>query len=115
MKNLMIVLSIVAMVPFHNACTRSVDIREQNMAITSVQCRAINDPVDDMGVEHPMRYNRCTPLPLRQFWHGPEKCPSEEGTAYVGMTEEFLVFYACFQDSDIFSNATVGQSEYGGN
>ena len=76
------------------------------MAITSVQCRVINGQVDDLGVDHPMRYKCCTPLPLRQFWHGPKKFPSEDGTAYVGATEEFLVFYACFQDSDIFSHAT---------
>ena len=106
MKGRMIVLSIVAMVPCYNACTKPVDIREQNMAITSVQCRVINGQVDDLGVDHPMRYKCCTPLPLRQFWHGPEKFPSEDGTAYVGATEEFLVFYACFQDSDIFSHAT---------
>ena len=106
MKGRMIVLSIVAMVPCHNACTKPVDIREQNMAITSVQCRVINGQVDDLGVDHPMRYKCCTPLPLRQFRHGPKKFPSEDGTAYVGATEEFLVFYACFQDSDIFSHAT---------
>ena len=106
MKDVTIIVCIVVMGLCYTACTKPIDTREQAMATMSVQCNIITSFVDDFGSDHPTKYKHCEPLPLRTFWDGSEQFPSEGGVAYVGATTDSLVFYTCFQDSDIFSHAT---------
>ena len=63
--------------------------------------------VEDFGAEHPEKYRESSLLRMRRYWEGPDAYPAEKGSALVGAAEEGLSFYACFTDSDIFSNATA--------
>ena len=73
----------------------------------SIRCRAVSGPMADFGGAQPGKYIGCPPLRLRQHWAGPQAVPREGGVAYAGCASEGLCFYACLQDSDIFSRATA--------
>jgi len=76
------------------------------MSNLSIPCPPVSGKVEDFGVDRPEKYGACVSLPLRQFWRGLEVMPAESGIASIGAAAEGLSFYACLQDSDIFSTAT---------
>jgi hypothetical protein len=77
------------------------------MLQTSIQCRTVTGVTSDFGGAQPDKYAGCSRLQFRQRWEGPLAVPREGGVAYVGCAPEGLWFYACLQDSDIFSQATA--------
>lgn len=79
----------------------------QKMETPSIRCPRVAGDVEDFGAEHPEKYRESSLLAMRRYWEGPDAYPAEKGSALVGAAEEGLSFYACFTDSDIFSNATA--------
>ena len=76
------------------------------MSEITVQCPRVSGAIDNFGAAQPDKYRACPPLPFRRWWEGPDQMPAEAAVAYVGASDAGLCFYACLQDSDIFSRAT---------
>ena len=75
------------------------------MSRTSVICKEVTGQARDFGVEQPGKYRASEPLPLMQWWRGAGHMPDEGGLSYVGFNSDGLCFYACLEDSDIYTQA----------
>jgi len=81
------------------------EVRGGKVDMLSVMCRQVTGQVHDFGAEHPQKYRACEPLRLVQWWRGREHVPDEGGVSYVGYSPMSLSFYACLEDSDIYTQA----------
>jgi hypothetical protein len=80
-------------------------VKREKVSKPSVICKEVTGQVRDFGAEHPEKYRASEPLQLMQWWEDAGHMPDESGVSYVGYSSDGLCFYACLEDSNIYTQA----------
>jgi hypothetical protein len=80
-------------------------VKREKVSKPSVICKEVTGQVRDFGAEHPEKYRASEPLQLMQWWEDAGHMPDESSVSYVGYSSDGLCFYACLEDSNIYTQA----------